>query len=70
MSENDLPGYLDHMRQAATRACSSVEGYGKDAFLADARTQQAVIMSLIIVGEAAAKIMDRHGAFDDTGRRT
>jgi uncharacterized protein with HEPN domain len=27
-----------------------VEGLGKDDFLADKRTQQAVIMSLIIIG--------------------
>ena len=63
MSGNDLPDYLDHMLKAATEACGFVEGVGKDGFLADKRTQQAVIMSLIIIGEAATKIMDRHGAF-------
>lgn len=31
---------------------------GQDDFFADKRTQQAVIMSLIIIGEAAAKIAD------------
>ena len=35
----------------------------KDDFLADRRTQQAVIMSLVIVGEAAAKVMDEHVEF-------
>ena len=35
----------------------------KSEFLADKRTQQAVIMSLIIVGEAATKAMDRHPEF-------
>jgi len=34
-----------------------------DAFGADKRTQQAVIMSLVIIGEAATKIMDDHPAF-------
>ncbi|WP_077730312.1 DUF86 domain-containing protein [Methylocaldum sp. 14B] len=58
MSESRLPDYLDHMRQAATDACSFVEGLSKDDFLADKRTQQAVIMSLIIIGEAATKVMD------------
>ena len=37
----------------------------KADFLADKRTQQAVIMSLIIIGEAATKIMDRYAAFSD-----
>lgn len=32
MNENRLTDYLDHMRQAATDACSFVEGLSKDAF--------------------------------------
>ena len=63
MSENRLPDYLDHMQQAATDACSFVEGVAKDDFLADKRTQQAVIMSLIIIGEAATKVMDGYAEF-------
>ncbi|MDY0747413.1 DUF86 domain-containing protein [Paucibacter sp. R3-3] len=52
--------YLAHMQQAAADACSFVDGMAKADFLADKRTQQAVIMSLIIVGEAATKLMDGH----------
>jgi uncharacterized protein with HEPN domain len=63
MNEARLPDYLDHMQQAATDACSFVEGLGKDDFLADKRTQQAVIMSLIIIGEAATKVMDAYAEF-------
>lgn len=63
MSQNRLSDYLDHMQQAAADACSFVEGLGKDDFLEDKRTQQAVIMSLIIIGEAATKIMDGHPGF-------
>jgi uncharacterized protein with HEPN domain len=63
MSENRLPDYLDHMLQAATDACGFVEGLGKDGFLADKRTQQAVIMSLIIIGEAATKVIDGYSEF-------
>jgi len=48
MSENRLTDYLDHMQQAATDACNFVEGLTKEDFLEDQRTQQAVIMSLII----------------------
>lgn len=35
----------------------------RDDFLADKRTQQAVIMSLIVLGEAATKVMDRYPDF-------
>lgn len=55
MNENRLSDYIDHIQQAATDACSFVEGLAKDDFLTDRRTQQAVIMSLIIIGEAATK---------------
>ena len=61
--ENRLPDYLDHIRQAATDACGFVEGLTKEEFLADKRTQQAVIMSLIIIGEAATKVMDGYAEF-------
>jgi uncharacterized protein with HEPN domain len=63
MSENRLLDYLDHMHQAAIEACSFVEGLAKDDFLEDRRTQQAVIMSLIIIGEAVTKVMDGYAEF-------
>lgn len=56
MSDNRLRDYLGHIRQAAADACDFVDGVSKSDFLADKRTQQAVIMSLIIIGEAATKI--------------
>jgi uncharacterized protein with HEPN domain len=65
VSGNRLSDYLLHMQQAATDARSFVEGLNKTEFLADKRTQQAVIMSLIIIGEAATKVMDRYSAFTD-----
>ena len=66
MNEHRLPDYIDHIQQAAADACSFVEGLVKDDFLADKRTQQAVIMSLIIIGEAATKIMDGYAEFTQT----
>ncbi|MES2739374.1 MAG: HepT-like ribonuclease domain-containing protein [Pseudomonadota bacterium] len=63
MTENRLLDYLTHMHQAATDACGFVEGLGKDEFLEDKRTQQAVTMSLIIIGEAGTKVMDSHAEF-------
>ncbi|MBP7520119.1 MAG: DUF86 domain-containing protein [Leptothrix sp. (in: Bacteria)] len=58
MSESPrLLDYLGHMQQAALEACTFVEGLAKEDFLADRRTQQAVVMSLVIVGEAATMVM-------------
>ncbi len=66
MTESRLPDYLDHIQQAAADARRFVGGLAKDDFLADKRTQQAVIMSLIIIGEAATKVMDGYAAFAQT----
>lgn len=63
MSENRLTDYLDHMQQAATDACGFVEGLSKEDFLKDKRSQQAVIMSLIIIGEAVTKVMEGYAEF-------
>jgi len=63
MSQDRLAEYLKHMQQAATDACDFVEGLSKDQFLTDKRTQQAVIMSLVIIGEAATKLMDKSPEF-------
>lgn len=65
MNENRLPDYIDHIQQAAADVCSFVEGLAKDDFLADKRTQQAVIMSLIIIGEAATKVMEGYAGFTE-----
>jgi uncharacterized protein with HEPN domain len=63
VSESRLSDYLSHMEQAATDACEFVHGIDKPGFLLDKRTQQAVIMSLIIIGEAATKLMDSEPGF-------
>lgn len=60
MTEHDASHLLGHVRQAACEAMVFVEGLSHADFLADRRTQQAVVMSLVIVGEAATKLMDRH----------
>lgn len=63
MSEPRLADLLGHLKQAAEDASSFVEGMSKDAFLADRRTQQAVIMSLMTAGEIASRIATRHATF-------
>ena len=62
---NRLIDYLDHVRQAAEQALSYVEGLSKEDFLADKRTQQAVILNLIILGEAATRLMNDCSSFVD-----
>ena len=63
MTLSRLPDYLDHMRQAIADAQSFTEGMAQADFMQDKRTQQAVVMSLIVLGEAATKVMDQHPAF-------
>ena len=63
MNENRLPDYIDHIQHAAADVCCFVEGLAKDDFLTDKRTQQAVIMSLIIIGEAATKVIENYAVF-------
>jgi len=65
MSENRLSDYLDHIQQAAADACSFIDGLSKEDFLADKRTQSAVVMCLVVIGEAATKVMDRYPEFSD-----
>lgn len=63
MNAARLPDYLDHMLEAAQLACSYVEGLSKGEFLEDRRTQQAVILNLILIGEEATRILKDHEAF-------
>ncbi|MEO8491358.1 DUF86 domain-containing protein [Pseudomonas sp.] len=63
MTASRLGDYLDHIRQATVDAISFVEGLSKEEFLEDRRTQQAVVMSLVIIGEASTKIMDQYTDF-------
>jgi len=65
MNEGLLVDYLEHMRQAAADACVFVEDVSKEEFLADKRTQRAVVMSIVILGEAATKITERFPDYAD-----
>ena len=58
-----LPDYLSHMRKAIADALAFTEGMAQPDFEQDKRTQQAVVMSLIVLGEAATKIMDQYPEF-------
>jgi hypothetical protein len=57
MSADRVPQYLEQMHAAAENARSFVIGMSEDAFLADLRTQMAVTMTLVIIGESTGRIM-------------
>ena len=63
MNGRSLALYLDHIRQAAADAVEFVAELSKPEFVSDKRTQQAVVMSLIIIGEAPGKVMADHPDF-------
>jgi uncharacterized protein with HEPN domain len=56
MSGPDSAALLTHILDAAHKAASYIEGMSKEEFLSDNRTQQAVILNLVIIGEAATKL--------------
>jgi uncharacterized protein with HEPN domain len=58
-----LVDYLSHMLEAVRLAREYVAGISKDDFLQDRRTQQAVVLNLITIGEAASRIVTEHKAF-------
>lgn len=63
MTENRLIDYLSHMFDAADQACAYIEGMEKEDFLTDKRTQQAVILNIVIIGEAATKLLKDYDGF-------
>jgi uncharacterized protein with HEPN domain len=63
MSENRLIDYLGHMLEATQLAVSYIAGLSKDDFLADKRTQQAIILNIVVIGEAATKLAKDYPEF-------
>jgi uncharacterized protein with HEPN domain len=58
-----LVDYLDHMREAAELAQRYVANLDLKAFLSDRMVQQAVILNLIVIGEAAVQIESEYAEF-------
>ena len=63
MTDSRLPDYLAHIANAARLALSYVEAMTKDQFMTDTRTQQAVILNLFVIGEAATKLLNEYPDF-------
>ncbi len=57
--------YLEHMLEAIQLARSYVDGLSKDDFLLDKKTQQAVILNVVVIGEAATQLSNEYPAFVD-----
>jgi uncharacterized protein with HEPN domain len=56
-----MPGdeaWLADMLTAARHALNHTAGMNREAFLADLRTQHAVEMQIVIIGEAGGKVSD------------
>lgn len=62
---NRISEYLDQMLEATQQACTYIEGMHKNDFLADKKTQQAVILNLVIIGETATRLLKDHAEFLD-----
>lgn len=63
MTIDRLPLWLEQMHEAASQALAYVDGMDKDGFVADKRTQQAVVLNLLVIGELAAKLIEQYGDF-------
>lgn len=55
--------YLEHIINAISLARNHIEALSKNDFLADKKTQQAVILNIIVIGEAATQIADEYPEF-------
>jgi len=56
MTQEGVAVLLEQMPSAAKRAVSYVEGMSKADFLADQRTQEAVSLNLMLIGELANRL--------------
>lgn len=54
---------IAQMLHATAQARIYVEGMSKEDFIADPKTQDAVIMKILVIGELAARMLDKHAAF-------
>lgn len=63
MTENRIITYIEQMQESVYLACSYIDGMAKPDFLADKKTQQAVVLNLLVLGETATKILQAHPEF-------
>lgn len=52
--------YVEHILDATQQIRSYVDGITKEVFMEDRKTQDAVILKILVIGEAAAQILSEH----------
>jgi uncharacterized protein with HEPN domain len=55
--------HLERMLECAELAAGYATGMTRDAFLADRKTQQAIVLNLMVIGETAHRILEDDAAF-------
>jgi uncharacterized protein with HEPN domain len=63
MEQNRRSELLQRMLSATGQARRYIEGMTRTDFLADPKTQDAVIMKLLVIGELAAQLLEEHAGF-------
>jgi uncharacterized protein with HEPN domain len=63
MTKKSPLALIGHMLDCAQWAVSYIDGLSKADFLEDRRTQQAVTMNLLVIGEMAARLGQEHPEF-------
>ena len=62
-SAERLTLWVEQMCEAAGDACRYVDGFDFAAFESDKRTQQAVVLNLLLIGEVASRIAESSPGF-------
>jgi len=55
--------YLEHIAQAIANICEYTAGMDADSYLADRKTQDAVVRNFEVIGEACNNITKHHSQF-------
>ncbi|MEH8019084.1 DUF86 domain-containing protein [Rheinheimera muenzenbergensis] len=63
MTAPRIATYIAQMQESVYLACSYIDGMTKIDFLADKKTQQAVVLNLLVLGETATKILQADPEF-------
>jgi uncharacterized protein with HEPN domain len=63
MTKDHLHHHLENMAEAIISTLQFVQGISRDEFFGDKKTQKAVAMNIIIIGEAATIIYKKHMDF-------
>lgn len=63
MTTDRILTYIEQMQESVSLACSYIDGIEKADFLADKKTQQAVVLNLLVLGENATKVLQSYPEF-------